>query len=404
MTEAKAFSELNLSPAVVEGIESMGFKKATAIQEQAIPVILEGKDVLGIAQTGTGKTAAFLLPVLSKIIEKKDRTTVSVLIVVPTRELAVQIDQAIQAYAYFTDVSSMAIYGGSDGKVFTQEKHALTSGTDIIIATPGRLVSHLNLGYVNFSKLDYLILDEADRMLDMGFIPDIRRIMGFCGEHRQNLLFSATMPDSIFSLSRAMLKDPVVINIALSKPPSNVKQGAYVVFQEQKLPVLLWCIENRKEKSMVIFSSTKQGVLKVYQSLLKRKLSVVMISSDLEQTEREKALNDFRNGQAKILVATDVVSRGIDIKGIDVVINVDVPADAEDYVHRIGRTGRAEAFGEAFTFVAPDDQIKFKKIEMLIGSEVEKCAVDEQFGPVPNYDPKVQTNKKRRPFKGKSKR
>jgi ATP-dependent RNA helicase RhlE len=404
MHESKPFSELSLNESVVEGIESMGFRAATPIQEQAIPAVLNGRDVLGIAQTGTGKTAAFLLPVLSKILNKVDRSNISALIVVPTRELATQIDQAIQAYAYFTDISSMAIYGGSDGKVFTQEKRALTEGTDIIIATPGRLVSHLNLGYVNFSKIDFLILDEADRMLDMGFFPDIRRITGFCNEKRQSLLFSATMPDSIFSLSRTLLKNPEVINIALSKPPSNVKQGAYVVFSEQKLPVLLWCIDNRKEKSIIIFSSTKQGVLKVYQSLLKKNFGVVMISSDLEQVEREKSLNDFRNGLAKILVATDVVSRGIDIKGIDVVINVDVPADAEDYVHRIGRTGRAEAFGEAFTFIAPDDQIKFKKIEMLIGSDVEKCEIDERFGATPNYEPRIQNNKKKRYFRGKLKK
>jgi len=391
MNETLGFSKFGLDTGLIEGVESMGIKTPTPIQEGAIPAIVEGKDVLGIAQTGTGKTAAFLLPVINSIITSQERHVISALIVVPTRELAIQIDQAIQAYGYFTDISSMAIYGGSDGDVFKREKQALTSGADIIVATPGRLVSHLNLGYVDFSKLKFLILDEGDRMLDMGFLPDIRRIIGFTNKERQSLLFSATMPDGIFQMAKQFQRDPMTINIALSKPPSNVKQGAYIVFENQKLPVLLNLFTSLKNQSVIVFSSTKTGVSSVFHSLQKKGLNPVMISSDLNQLDRESALNDFRNKKNLVLVATDVVSRGIDIKGIDVVVNYDVPGDAEDYVHRIGRTGRAEAEGAAYTFVSPGEQIKFKKIEMLIQQDVPKLEVLEQFGPTPEYNPSVSS-------------
>ncbi|MDP5076110.1 MAG: DEAD/DEAH box helicase, partial [Flavobacteriales bacterium] len=350
MSSEENFSSLGLNEDLIQGIDSMGIQKPTPIQRESIPHILQGKDVLGIAQTGTGKTAAFLLPVIHSIIQETNRTSVSALIVVPTRELATQIDQAISAYGYFTDISSMTIYGGSDGKVFTQEKHALTTGTDIIVATPGRLNMHINLGYVDFSKLKFLILDEAERMLDMGFQPDIQRIIAQTPDVKQGLLFSATMPDTIFSLSRGFLNDPITINIALSKPPANVTQGAFVVFPNQKIPILVDYLFERKEKTTIVFSSTKSGVINIHSALRKKGISSLMMSSDLEQSEREHSLNEFRNRKCAVLVATDVVSRGIDIKGIDCVVNYDVPGDAEDYVHRIGRTGRADAFGEAVTF------------------------------------------------------
>jgi ATP-dependent RNA helicase RhlE len=387
MSSEENFSSLGLNEDLIQGIDSMGIQKPTPIQRESIPHILQGKDVLGIAQTGTGKTAAFLLPVIHSIIQETNRTSVSALIVVPTRELATQIDQAISAYGYFTDISSMPIYGGSDGKVFTQEKHALTTGTDIIVATPGRLNMHINLGYVDFSKLKFLILDEADRMLDMGFQPDIQRIIAQTPGNRQGLLFSATMPDTIFSLSRGFLNDPITINIALSKPPANVSQGAFVVFPNQKIPILVDYLFERKEKSTIVFSSTKSGVINIHSALRKKGIHALMMSSDLEQNEREHSLNEFRNRKCAVLVATDVVSRGIDIKGIDCVVNFDVPGDAEDYVHRIGRTGRADAFGEAVTFVSPEDQVKFKKIEMLIQQDVEKLVVSESYGTVPEYNP-----------------
>ena len=387
MSSEENFNSLELNEDLIQGIDSMGIQKPTPIQRESIPHILSGKDVLGIAQTGTGKTAAFLLPVIHTIIKESNRKSVSALIVVPTRELATQIDQAISAYGYFTDISSMPIYGGSDGKVFTQEKHALTTGTDIIVATPGRLNMHINLGYVDFSKLKFLILDEADRMLDMGFQPDIQRIIAQTPDNRQGLLFSATMPDTIFSLSRGFLNDPITINIALSKPPANVTQGAFVVFSNQKIPILVDYLFDRKEKTTIVFSSTKSGVINIHSALRKKGIQALMMSSDLEQSEREHSLNEFRNRKCAVLVATDVVSRGIDIKGIDCVVNFDVPGDAEDYVHRIGRTGRADAFGEAVTFVSPEDQVKFKKIEMLIQQDVEKLAVDESYGSIPEYNP-----------------
>ena len=400
MSSEENFSSLGLNEDLIQGIDSMGIQKPTPIQRESIPHILEGKDVLGIAQTGTGKTAAFLLPVIHTIIKESNRTSVSALIVVPTRELATQIDQAISAYGYFTDISSMPIYGGSDGKVFTQEKHALTTGTDIIVATPGRLNMHINLGYVDFSKLKFLILDEADRMLDMGFQPDIQRIIAQTPDNRQGLLFSATMPDTIFNLSRGFLNNPITINIALSKPPANVTQGAFVVFPNQKIPILVDYLYERKEKSTIVFSSTKSGVINIHSALRKKGIHALMMSSDLEQNEREHSLNEFRNRKCAVLVATDVVSRGIDIKGIDCVVNFDVPGDAEDYVHRIGRTGRADAFGEAVTFVAPEDQVKFKKIEMLIQQDVEKLAVAENYGTVPEYNPVMKGKSSGKPRHG----
>lgn len=395
------FLHLGLQPEIIEGIESMGIHTPTPIQAQSIPVILEKKDVLGIAQTGTGKTAAFLLPMIQNITAKADRKKISALIIVPTRELATQIDQAIQAYGYFTDISSHTIFGGGDGKLFNQERHALESGSDIIVATPGRLKMHVQMGYVDFSLLQTLVLDEADRMLDMGFAPDINYILRQTPVEKQSLLFSATMPEKINQLAKTLLRNPTRISIALSKPSENVDQGAFVVFPQQKLPVLIDYLRHRKNNSIVIFSSRKSEVGGIQNALKRKGIEALAMSSDLEQSEREFALNEFRNQKCKVLVATDVMSRGIDIKGIDTVINFDVPGDAEDYVHRIGRTGRADAKGEAVTFIVPDDQYKFKKIETLIGKEVKKIAVDERFGETPAYDPKAQRPKKKVFFKKK---
>lgn len=372
---------------MLEGISSMNFTQPTPIQAESIPHILAGKDIIGIAQTGTGKTAAFVLPIINQIVTSGEHGKTKALIVVPTRELALQIDQAVEAYSYFTGVSSVAIYGGGDGKVFNNEKRAITSGVDIIIATPGRLISHMNVGYVDFSDLKYFVLDEADRMLDMGFAPDLNRIIRVLNPNRQSLLFSATMPESVFRMAKSILRDPITINIALSKPAEGVTQGAFVVYEEQKMPVIIGLLVERKDICTIVFSSTKQTVANLYRALKSKGLSVGMISSDLEQAEREQVMLDFRSRKINILVATDVVSRGIDIDIIDCVINYDVPGDAEDYVHRIGRTARAQRKGEAFTLISPGEQGKFGRIETLIGKAVDKLTSVVEIGPVPEYTP-----------------
>lgn len=383
------FEDLGLNDDILDGLDSMGFVEPTPIQEQAIGPIIDGKDIVASAQTGTGKTAAFILPVMHRIMESQpEKPRVRALVIVPTRELATQIDQQIEGFSYFTSASSMPIYGGGDANSFDQEKKALTGGVEFIIATPGRLISHLNLGYVDFSDLDVLILDEADRMLDMGFLGDIMRIIKFIGDGRQTLLFSATMPSRIVELSKKILKSPIRINIALSKPAEGVLQGAYVVYEEQKPPLIAQLVDKEDLTSVIVFASTKKAVRKVYDALKRKGISSGTISSDLDQKEREQMLLDFRNRKVKVLVATDVVSRGIDIDGIDLVVNYDVPSDAEDYVHRIGRTARAKSTGVALTLIGPDGQNKFSRIEQLIESEVRKLKVPEDLGAVPEYRPR----------------
>lgn len=374
------FSEFGLHPDLLDGIEALNFKTATPIQERAIPVILEGKDVIGVAQTGTGKTAAFVLPILNEILYGPAGHFTHALVVVPTRELAAQIDQMIAAYSYFTGISSIAIYGGGDGKEFAQEKSALVQGADVIVATPGRLIAHMNLGYVDFSRLRFLVLDEADRMLDMGFQPDLMAIIKKLNPERQNLLFSATMPQTVLRLAKTLLHDPVTVSIALSKPAEGVAQSVYFVSDRQKIPLITHLLKDRTGQRILIFSSTKQMVGQLYRQLASRKLPIAQISSDLEQAEREQVMLDFRNRKIDILVATDVLSRGIDVEGIDLVVNYDIPRDAEDYVHRIGRTARAARKGEAITFVNSEDQIRFKRIEKLIGSSLEKKPLPEHLG------------------------
>lgn len=374
------FTEFGFDPDLLDGIEALNFKTATPIQEKAIPVILEGKDLIGIAQTGTGKTAAFVLPIIHKILESNEANYTQALIIVPTRELAMQIDQAIAAYSYFTDISSIAVYGGGGGKDFAQGKEAITSGTDIIIATPGRLLAHINLGYVNFSRLRFLVLDEADRMLDMGFMPDLAKIIKTLNPQRQSLLFSATMPQGVMKLAKTLLRNPVTVSIALSKPAEGVSQGAYMVNDRQKLPLIADILKDRTGQRILIFCSSKIAVGQLYQQLKSRGLPIARISSDLEQEEREQVMLAFRNRQTDILVATDVLSRGIDIDGIDLVVNYDVPRDAEDYVHRIGRTARAARKGAALTLVSHADLVRFKRIEKLIGNEVPKIPVPPHIG------------------------
>ncbi|MBK8965325.1 MAG: DEAD/DEAH box helicase [Lewinellaceae bacterium] len=384
------FTEFGFHPDLLDGIDSMNFKTATPIQEQAIPQILDGKDLIGIAQTGTGKTAAFILPILDKIMDTPEGEYTKALVVVPTRELAMQIDQAVEAYSYFTGISSIAVYGGSGGSEFSRERTAISRGVDLIVAMLGRLIAHMNMNYVDFSRLHFLVLDEADRMLDMGFQPDLMRIIGKLNPKRQSLLFSATMPPGVMKLARTLLHDPVTVKISLSKPAEGVRQGAYVVHDEQKVPLLLDILKERTGQRVLVFSSTKQTVSKLYQKLKSKNLNVGHISSDLEQAEREKVMLAFRNSQVEFLVATDVVSRGIDIDGIDLIVNYDVPQDAEDYVHRVGRTARAAREGTALTLIGPSDQRRFQRIEELIGSTVEKLPVPEALGEAPAYAPGKQ--------------
>ncbi len=384
------FTELGLDARLLEGIDAMGYETATPVQEQVIQPILQGKDIIASAQTGTGKTAAFLLPVVNKIItEPHDAHLINALIIVPTRELAVQIAQTMEGLSYFTDVSSIAVYGGGDGTSFTTEKKALSSGVDMVICTPGRMIAHLNMGYVKMQAVRYLILDEADRMLDMGFHDDIMKIISFLPKKRQNLLFSATMPMRMRELARKILHDPLEINIAVSKPPEQIVQEAFVVYEPQKIPLVKEILSNRDFTSVIVFCSKKQNVKQLTNELKRARFSIEEIHSDLEQTKREQVLQDFRNKKLKILVATDILSRGIDIEDIDLVINFDVPNDGEDYIHRIGRTARAASEGTAYTFISEKEQQKFAQIEQLLGHPVTKAQVPEKFGPTPLYNPRT---------------
>lgn len=393
------FETFQFVPQIYEGLNSIGFEIPTPIQQQAIPLILQGRDLVACAQTGTGKTAAFLLPVLHKITANGHQG-INTLVIVPTRELAMQIDEAIQALAYFTPVSSIAIYGGNDGMMFEQEKKALREGADIIIATPGRLLSHIGQGYARFDTLQHLILDEADRMLDMGFHDDIMRIIARLPKQRQTLLFSATMPPKIRTLANKLLTKPAEINIATSKPAEGVMQGAYVLYETQKLPLLKSLLTGKSINSVLIFSSTKEKVKRLESELRKMKVDVAAIHSDLDQNQRIAVLRKFSSKQLHVLVATDILSRGIDIDSIGLVVNFDVPGDAEDYVHRVGRTARADTTGMALTFINEPDQRKFKSIEDLIGYPVKKLPMLPQLGEVPEYNPAVrqrQNNNRRRP-------
>lgn len=384
------FHEFGLDERVLEGIDSMGYATATPVQEQVIIPILQGKDIIASAQTGTGKTAAFLLPIMNKIItEPHDDHLINALIIVPTRELAVQIAQSMEGLSYFTSISSIAVYGGGDGTSFVTEKKALSSGVDVVICTPGRMIAHLNMGYVKMQALKYLILDEADRMLDMGFHDDIMKIISFLPKKRQNLLFSATMPMKMREMARKILHHPVEINIDVSKPPEQIVQEAFVVYEPQKIPLVKDVLRRKDFQSVIIFCSKKQNVKQLSSELKRANFSIEEIHSDLDQAKREQVLLDFRNKKLKILVATDILSRGIDIEDIDLVINYDVPHDGEDYIHRIGRTARAESEGTAYTFISEKEQQKFAQIEELLGHPVTKATVPQQFGPTPAYNPRA---------------
>ena len=377
------FTEFNLDESIIEAISYMGFENATPIQEFSIPVILKNKDLIACAQTGTGKTAAFVLPILNKL-KGKTESSIDTLIIVPTRELAIQIEQQIQGLSYFVSVGSVAIYGGGDGKGWDNQKDALVNGTDIIVATPGKLLSHLKMGYVDFSKVKHLVLDEADRMMVMGFTDDLNKIISYLPADRQTLMFSATMPNQIRTLAKKILKDPEEISLSISKPAAGVSQFAYFTHEDQKEKTVKLILDSRKEyDSIIIFTSAKMKVNSIVRGLKKSGYNAKGISSDLEQNEREEVLQEFRSKRLKVLVATDVMSRGIDIKEINMVINYDVPHDAEDYVHRIGRTARANTKGEAYTLVSGPDMHKLRRIEKLIDMTVPKLVLPEEFGPPP---------------------
>ena len=389
------FSEFHFEPQLAEGLSYMNFKDATPVQQQAIPLIMQGRDLIACAQTGTGKTAAYLLPVLNNII-KSGSKGINTLVIVPTRELALQIDQQLEGFSYFVGISHRAIFGGSDGIVFESEKRSLTEGADVLIATPGRLMAHLAMGYVKFDTLKHLILDEADRMLDMGFVDDIMKIISYLPKQRQTLMFSATMPHKIRELAHKILHQPEQINIAVSKPAEGILQAAYLTYDQQKTPLLKELVAGKDIDSVIVFASTKQKVKNLERELVQKGVRARAIHSDLEQSERENVMLDFKHRKFPVLVATDIVSRGIDIEGIGLVVNYDVPGDAEDYVHRIGRTARADRTGVAITFINEPDIPKFFRIERLLEKEVKKLPLPIDLGQGPAYDPSSHSKQQRR--------
>ena len=401
------FSELQLNANVLEALDAMRFDECTPIQEQAIPIILEGKDLIAVAQTGTGKTAAFLLPVLNKLSEgKHPEDAINCVIMSPTRELAQQIDQQMEGFSYFMPVSSVAVYGGNDGILFEQQKKGLTLGADVVIATPGRLIAHLSLGYVDLSKVSYFILDEADRMLDMGFYEDIMQIAKYLPKERQTIMFSATMPAKIQQLANTILNNPSEIKLAVSKPAEKIIQAAYVCYENQKLGIIRRLFMDEVPERVIVFASSKIKVKEVAKALKSMKLNVGEMHSDLEQAQRETVMHEFKAGRINILVATDIVARGIDIDDIRLVINFDVPHDSEDYVHRIGRTARANNDGVALTFISEKEQSNFKSIENFLEKEIYKIPIPEELGEAPEYKPRPFSkgkggNYKRKDFRGK---
>ena len=384
------FTELGLDDGILEAISYMGFEEATEIQEKAIPLIMEGNDIIGCAQTGTGKTAAFLLPIMHKVINNKSKNTTA-LIIVPTRELALQIDQQFQGFGYFAPVTSIPVYGGGSGADWEQQKKALKQQTDIIIATPGKLMSHLNMGFITLKDLKYLILDEADRMLDMGFREDIQKVIDMLPKDRQTLMFSATMAPKIREFAKKILNNPKEVNVAIGKPAEGVLQAAYLVNDAHKTMLLDKLIKDKPAyKSIIIFSSTKKKVADIHRSLKRQGHNVESISSDLTQDTREQVLNNFRSKRTRILVGTDVISRGIDIADINLVVNYDVPSEAADYVHRVGRTARADTTGVAITLINEDDMHDFSKIEELIDTVIHKLEIPKEMGQSPTWDPKYK--------------
>ena len=382
------FDELDLEDEILDGLEDMNFHEMTPVQEHTIPVILDGRDIIGCAQTGTGKTAAYTLPLLNKLLlEGNPDNVVKSLIIVPTRELAQQIDQQFQGFSYYAPISTTVVYGGGDGKGWDIQKKGMLSGSDVVIATPGRMIAHLQNSGVDLSHVEYLILDEADRMLDMGFSEDIMKIVSYMPRERQTIMFSATLPPKIRELPKTILRNPAEVNIAISKPNEAIDQSAYICYENQKLGIIRELFAEPTDSKTIIFSSSKLKVKELAHTLKRMKLDVAAMHSDLEQAQREEVMLNFKNNKVKILVATDIVARGIDIEDIGLVLNYDVPHDPEDYIHRIGRTARAAATGSAVTFVSEEEQGKFHQIEKFIERDIRKAELPESVGEGPKYAP-----------------
>ena len=382
------FEELDLNYDVLDALDAMHITDCTPIQEQSIPLTLEGRDLIAVAQTGTGKTAAYLLPVLNRLADGDfPEDAVHCIVMTPTRELAMQIDQQLQGFSYFLNVSSLPIYGGTDGATFALQQRGLKLGADVVIATPGRLLAHLQMGCVDLSRVSFFILDEADRMLDMGFFEDIMQIVKHLPSDRQTLMFSATMPPKIQQLAKAILNDPAEVKIAVSRPTEKIAQSACVVYENQKTPVLKHLFRTISDKRVIVFASSKLKVKDLAKSLRKDGWKVGEMHSDLEQERRDEVMLDFRAARLDIIVATDILARGIDIDDISLVVNYDVPREAEDYVHRIGRTARAGAGGAAVTLISESEQGKFGELEKFLGYVVEKRELPEKIGKTPEYNP-----------------
>lgn len=380
------FYDLDLDDRVLDALDSMNFYETTPIQEHCIPLILNGHDLIGVAQTGTGKTAAYLLPVLSKLVQGNyPEDAINCVIMAPTRELAQQIDQQMEGFSYFMPVSSVAVYGGNDGIRYEQEKRSMRMGADMLIATPGRLISHLSLGNVDLSKVSFFILDEADRMLDMGFKDDIMQIVKYLPKERQTIMFSATMPNEIQELAKTLLVNPKEVKLAVSKPAEKIQQSAFVCYETQKLGLIQNLFKEEKPERVLIFAGSKLKVKEVTKALHRLKVNVGEMHSDLDQSQRDDIMREFKNGHVDVLVATDIVARGIDIDDISLVINFDVPHDAEDYVHRIGRTARANKDGRAITFISQNEIKDFKQIERFLEKEIHKNPVPVELGETPKY-------------------
>ncbi len=382
------FDELDLEDEILDGLYDMNFSEMTPVQEHTIPVILSGRDIIGCAQTGTGKTAAYTLPLLNRLlIEGNPDNVIKSVIIVPTRELAQQIDQQFQGFSYYLPVSTTVVYGGGDGKGWDVQKRGMLMGSDVVIATPGRMISHLQNSGIDLSRVECLILDEADRMLDMGFSEDIMKIVSYMPRERQTIMFSATLPPKIRELAKTILRNPAEVNIAISKPNEAIDQSAYVCYESQKLGIIRELFAQPADFKTIIFSSSKLKVKELAHTLKRMKLNVAAMHSDLEQAQREEVMLAFKNNKINILVATDIVARGIDIEDIGLVINYDVPHDPEDYIHRIGRTARAAATGSAITFVSEDEQGKFHQIEKFIERDIRKADLPESVGEGPKYAP-----------------
>lgn len=384
------FDELDFEPSLLDGIDAMNFQEMTPVQEKAMPVVMEGKDLIACAQTGTGKTAAYLLPLINQLLRKPSRDKVRAIIMAPTRELAQQIDQQLEGISYFVSISSVAVYGGNDASAYETQKQAMKNGTDIVIATPGRLISHIKMENADFSGVEHFILDEADRMLDMGFYDDIISIVKQLPEKRQTVMFSATMPAKIKKLAETILHEPEFVNVAISKPAEGITQQAYICYETQKRMLVQKLLANNSVDKTIIFSSSKQNVKDVYNALLRMKIKVGAMHSDLDQAVRDEVMLDYKSGKINVIVATDILSRGIDIEGIDMVINYDVPHDAEDYIHRIGRTARANRQGVGITFVSEKDQDKFGMIEQFLEKDIDKMPLPEELGEGPAYEPRLK--------------